>query len=197
MLTLDHTITNWLYGGRVLPHGWENLLYGLASFFVYLLPVILIVLFFKNYRDRLNSIKIFLIAVVSWQVLNKSIGSFLYNHYGFRNRPFADYGGTKEFFFEQPQKAFPSDHAAVLIAVALSLIFYRYPKLGWVFLIGGVLSSLARVVIGFHWFGDVIGGWAIGAITWGVFYLLDTQIDWLLKKIPYLDKLVYEKDTAK
>ena len=155
LINLDQRITDWFYGGRVLPGAWENILYSLASVFIYALPVILLVLFFRNYRDRLNSIKIFLAVVITWQIITKYLGTFLYNTYGFRDRPFAEYSSVKEFLFEQPTKAFPSDHSAVIMVVALSLFGYKYPRLAWPFLILGLTSSLARVVIGFHYFGDV------------------------------------------
>lgn len=154
----------------------------MASGLIYALPVILVVLFFRSARDRLVSIKLTLGAVLAWQVLSSSIGGFLYNHYQFRDRPFASMG-LQELLFERPQKAFPSDHAAVVMVIGLGLIYYKYPKLGWVFLSLGVISSLARVVIGFHYFGDVLGGWLLGVAAIGLIVLFDRPITNLINKV--------------
>jgi|GEM_PF-504514 len=182
LLHLDETITFALYRGSQVSHLEQRLIYSLASGFVYLLPLVLLYLFFHSYRDKISSAKIFVTAILSWQVLSSFTGQFLYSHYGFRDRPFTHYG-LSELLLERPQKAFPSDHAAVLFAVALSFFFYKYPKLGWLFLIGGMLSAIGRVAIGFHWMGDVLGGWAIGAIAFLIIRALDKPLTTLFDRI--------------
>ncbi len=180
ILGLDNSITFSLYHQFSNPLA-EKLLYYSASVFIYLLPVLLVYLFWRGGRDRVNSVKIFLVAVLAWQVFSALLGHYLYSRYGFRDRPFAVHG-LQEFFFERPQKAFPSDHAAVIFGVMLSLFAYGYRRLGWIFLIGGTLSALARVVIGFHYFGDVIGGFVIGGLAFWLIWLLGRPLDsWLAK----------------
>lgn len=186
LLTLDQRLTNWLYIGNQASPATERFLFTLASVFIYLLPIILLYLFFRSRDDRAKAINVTAMAILSWQILSKFLGSFIYNHYGFRDRPFASHGLT-EFLFEQPQKAFPSDHAAVLMAVTLGFFYYRYPKLGWLFLIGGVLSSLGRVVIGFHWFGDVIGGWLLAVVAFYLWRIVDQPVSrWLVSLTNWL-----------
>lgn len=179
---LDQIITFWLYRGDAIGPGLEKAFYGLASLFIYLLPVILLVMFFRSYRDRIQSIKILLATIITWRVLSSLVAGLLYGQYGFRDRPFAEYG-IQELFFEQPAKAFPSDHAAVLMVATLLFFYYRYPKLGWLFLIGGVVSSLSRVVVGFHWVGDVIGGWLLAGLVYWLLRVLDQPLSNLLDKI--------------
>ncbi|MBI4948171.1 phosphatase PAP2 family protein [Candidatus Berkelbacteria bacterium] len=177
LLELDKTITFWLYKEQLS----EQVNY-LASYFIYLLPLSLIYLFFHSYKDRLVAIKVLIISIFSWKVLSYLTGLISYNYFEFRDRPFATYG-IKELFFERPEKAFPSDHAALLATATLCFFYYKYPRLGWFFLIGGVIvSSFARVVIGFHWFGDVVGGWVIGLIAFGVLTIFDRSINIFLEK---------------
>lgn len=188
ILGLDHELTFALYRWGSSNPALQAVFLFIASIFVYLLPVILIWLFLRDQASRLKSVKIFLVAVLAWQVLSAVIGHFLYNGYGFRERPFA-LDGIRELFFEQPEKAFPSDHAAVMFAVVLAFFAYRYPRLGWIFLIGGVLSSLGRVLVGFHYVGDVLGGWAVGTIAFAAIYSLDRYIDpvisYLTRRLPF------------
>lgn len=184
LLTLDQTITNYLYfegASEVL----RNTVFTIASGFIYALPIILLVMFFRSHRDRITSMKIFLAVVIAWQVFSRLVGEVLYSSYGFRDRPFAG-RGLNELFLEQPEKAFPSDHSAVIAVVVLTLFIYKYPKLGYVFLIGGIASSLARVAIGFHWFGDILGGWLLGALAVGIVWVFDRHLtnvfEWVIQK---------------
>lgn len=182
LLQLDDRITFWLYRGDQMSQAAQQGLFFMASGLIYALPILLAVLFFRSIRDRITSIKLTLAAGLAWQVLSSSIGGFLYNHYQFRDRPFTS-RGLQELLFERPQKAFPSDHSAVIMAIGLGLLYYKYPKLGWAFLSIGIISSLARVVIGFHYFGDVLGGWLLGATAIGLVILLDRPVTAVINKI--------------
>lgn len=180
LLGWDHSITFFLYRSGALSPFVERLFYSVATFFIYLLPLILVYLFWRGGQDRVNSVKIFLSAVIPWFILTSLVGGYLFTHYGFRERPFATLG-IQELFLKRPDKAFPSDHATVLMAVTLAFFAYGYKKTGWLFLIGGVLlSSLARVVVGFHWFGDIIGGFVSGALGFWLVWSLDRPLNhWL------------------
>ncbi len=185
LLGLDQTITEFLYY-QSAAEGFQRVLFVAASLIIYLIPIVLLVLFWRSHRDRIVALKITTAAALAWKVMSNLLGQFLYNGYGFRDRPFAE-GGFPELFFERPEKAFPSDHAAVLAVMVISLFVYRYPKLGWVFLVLGLISSLSRVVIGFHWFGDVVGGYLVGALAVGVIWLFDRPLtnffEWVMRKL--------------
>lgn len=182
LLNLDSRITFYFYRSGTLSPAVEKLFYSLATYFVYLLPLLLLYLFWRGGQDRINSVKIFLSAMLPWLIFTTLVGGFLFSHYGFRERPFATLG-IQELFLKRPDKAFPSDHATVLMAVTFAFFFYKYPKLGWLFLVGGVLSSLARVVVGFHWFGDVLGGWVSGALGFLIIWWLDRPLQRILERI--------------
>lgn len=180
----DQTITNFLYL-EAASQSVKNVLFAIAGGFIYVVPIVLLWMFFRSYKDKLISMKIFAGAVIAWGVFTKLTGDILYTNFGFRDRPFVE-NGLSELFLEQPQKAFPSDHSAVLAVVILSLFIYKYPKLGYLFLIGGVASSIARVVIGFHWFGDILAGWLLGALAVGFIWVFDRHItkvfEWLIRR---------------
>ncbi len=180
LLQLDHTITFWFYQSGTLSPGVQKIFYSVATFFIYSLPLILIYLFWRGGQDRVNSAKIFLAAAIPWLIITSLVGGYLFSHYGFRERPFATLG-IQELFLKRPDKAFPSDHATVLMAVTLAFYAYGYKKIGWLFLIGGVvLSSLARVAVGFHWFGDIVGGFVSGALGFWLVRALDSTLNnWL------------------
>ena len=182
-LNLDNRITNSLYLQE--PKSLESVIFTIASSFIYLIPVVLLVMFLRSHKERITSMKVFVSAILAWQVLSKFVGEYFYGNYGFRDRPFAE-RGLKEFLFERPEKAFPSDHAAVFAAITTSFFIYKYPKVVYLFFGVGLVSSLARVVIGFHWFGDVLGGWILGMAAAATVYLLDKPLtdffEWINRK---------------
>lgn len=71
-----------------------------------------------------------------------------------------------------PDYSFPSDHATVTSAVAMTGVFRRLPG-RWLALIAAVLVALARVFVGVHYPADVIGGFIIGAATAAILLRFD------------------------
>lgn len=173
-LSLDQSLTESLYLMSVNDRTVQFIAVGLGAAFVYLIPLVLII-FFSQRKNRLISVNIFLATVFTWQGLNNFIGTLVYNQTGFRDRPFVSQG-LLELFFEQPQRAFPSDHAAVLMLVTLALFHYKKTAWGWVFLVGTLTSGLARVVVGFHHIGDIVAGAAVGLLGYGLLVLLDRPL---------------------
>ena len=174
LLALDQNLTESLYGLTRDNPGLQNLCYYVATYLMYLLPIMLIVLFWRR-ATRIECAKIFVMTLFTWEGMNRLIGNFFYNNYAFRDRPFASYGYA-ELLFEQPQKAFPSDHAAVFLFVTLTLFYYRQKTWAWVFLAATILGSIARVMVGFHWAGDIVGGWLIGALGFALLVALDKPL---------------------
>jgi undecaprenyl-diphosphatase len=186
LLELDELISGAVYLYTVNIPGLHSLFLVLGAAPIYALPLLLLGLFLRNRAaDRRSSVKLFLAALLAWQVLSNAVGSFLYGQYGFRDRPFASTGAT-ELFFERPEKAFPSDHASVLVVVTILLFAYGYKKLGWVMVAGTFLTVVGRVGIGFHYLGDMIGGATIGLIAYGIMRWLDRPLEQLFNRFRFL-----------
>lgn len=175
LLELDRELTLAVYHWVSASQFWTYLFLGVAALFVYAIPVVLLYLFFKNGLDRLNSFKLFFATIVTWRLFSNTLGDIFYGAWHFRDRPFAT-AGLPELFFEQPIKAFPSDHAAVLGIVTLMSFFLGYRQLGWVFLVGTLLSSLGRVAVGFHYFGDILGGLLVATAVFGLMVVFDRPL---------------------
>jgi len=62
------------------------------------------------------------------------------------------------------QNAFPSDHATAFAAIAAAL-FFHFPALGIFIGIVGVINSWARMVLGYHYFYQILAGWIVGIIS--------------------------------
>jgi len=175
LLELDRSWTSqlYLYNSSIASVRWA--VAAVAIGFIYTLPVLLVWLFFSGQQLRIISAKIFIGTLLAWQVLSQLIGSWLYGAYAFRDRPFAD-RGLQEFLFERPTKSFPSDHAAVGVVVVLLLFYYGQRRLGWFFLALVLLMSLARVMVGFHFLGDILGGWLVGLAAFSLMVLTDKPL---------------------
>jgi len=182
ILQLDNNLTLTLFHWGSRNSIWEWVSFVASTVFVYGVPIVLVVMFFKGAKERLVSTKLLLLVLISWRVVSSYVGTFFYTQFAFRDRPFS-LSGKPEFFFEQPTKAFPSDHATLLAAITLGFFAYRYPKLGRLFLVGTVITSVGRVLIGFHYVGDILAGWLLGAATFGLFILFDKPVTVLIKKL--------------
>ena len=59
--------------------------------------------------------------------------------------------------------SFPSNHAVNSAAVA-AFFSVLYPKAGWILWPVVGLIGVARVFVGAHYLGDIVGGWLIGSM---------------------------------
>ncbi|MBP6930428.1 phosphatase PAP2 family protein [Patescibacteria group bacterium] len=146
---------------------------------VYVAPLILLGLWFYSRYAKQPTLQILFSAILPWQVFNRIIAKFVW----YRERPFVnDNIEVKELFFHRPDHSFPSDHMTFFAALTVASFLAGYPKLGWFFLVTGLIVGTSRVIIGVHYPLDIIGGVIIG--TFGAFVIY-----WL--RAP-LTKFVYE-----
>ncbi len=71
--------------------------------------------------------------------------------------------GFEFFSFESSLHSFPSGHTSTIFVVALALSMLT-PKIKIYYIFFGLIVSLSRVIVGAHFFSDVIGGIIIALI---------------------------------
>jgi undecaprenyl-diphosphatase len=69
--------------------------------------------------------------------------------------------------FQYDLYSFPSGHSARMAALAIGTYFF-YPPLGWVLVIITLSIAMARLLVGVHYFGDIVVGLCVGTfVAWG------------------------------
>jgi membrane-associated phospholipid phosphatase len=82
-----------------------------------------------------------------------------------RARPFVAHPSQSHLLIgRSTDPSFPSDHATGAFAIAVAIWMYDR-TFGAVFLLLAVLVSFARVYVGTHYPGDVVGGAILGALV--------------------------------
>lgn len=165
----------------------DKVLIFFGVYFIYTLPVILVLLWFLVKKEQKALAFSFAGMLLSWFAITKSIIPAIW----FRERPDLDLIGAKEIFFHRPDYSFPSDHATALFAITFGLYLFGFKKAANWFLIYSIIICFARVVIGVHFPLDIVAGalsGLIGAIIIDIFQKPLERIIWkplikLLKKI--------------
>lgn len=73
--------------------------------------------------------------------------------------------------------SFPSSHAANSMAVAITLAYFFRRYSAWLYAVA-CLVGYSRIVVGVHYPGDVIGGFAFGGLCAAVFLVLYKKQNW-------------------
>lgn len=93
------------------------------------------------------------------------LGNILVSHLIWtRDRPFVTHRHLVHLLVHHAADAsFPSDHSTALAAITISLAFVER-RFAAVFAAWAVLVGIARVYVGEHYPGDILGGWAVGIV---------------------------------
>lgn len=139
----------------------------IAVYSVYLVPVVLVYLWFKKVREA--GVRATSSGLLFWLVVSPLIAAVW-----FRARPpLAELGG-RELLFHRPTHSFPSDHAGFLAALTVSFYLNGYRNIAAAFFLLTIVVSLSRIIVGFHYPTDILGGWVIGASTaFAIHYVRD------------------------
>lgn len=78
-------------------------------------------------------------------------------------RPFVEFSQVHTLFPETGY-GFPSGHATFYMALAFAM-YFSHKKTGYVMMILAFLIGIARIFAGVHFPLDILGGWALGAVT--------------------------------
>ena len=115
---------------------------------------------FRNRRlDRLGSLGALAAAIAAL------VANVVISHIWFRPRPFVEHPGAVHVLVAHTRDAsFPSDHTAAAFAIAIVLLaFHR--RLGVLAVLAAALVGYARVYVGDHYPGDVVGGALVGVVA--------------------------------
>jgi undecaprenyl-diphosphatase len=109
-------------------------------------------------RDRQGALTAFVAALGALAVVQ------LIDHLWDRARPFVAHTATVHLLVAHaPDASFPSDHVTAACAIAVVLLAY-HRRLGVLALLFAALLAYARVYIGVHYPGDVLGGALLGTL---------------------------------
>ena len=151
---------------------WGGLFKFCGEYLIYIIPVFLVIFWIYETRSKKAGLAALFSALLSVAFTN-IIGRIIN-----RPRPF-ELENIRELFFHRPTYSFPSDHAAVLFAIAFSLYFSGYKRLFWTMLVIAIVISLSRIATGIHFPSDVIAGAILGILCSWIIWLLERPLDYL------------------
>ena len=187
------------------PLWWENLVHSLngcmnwsdflsilipitADIFVFLFPVLLVVIYFAWVIQKRKSIKESALWVF-WAAILTSVVNILIQMFFEKSRP-----SVELFWHEEtetilhrflPNSSFPSDHAAMSMWFAMGLLIRgiktkkkSFVWMGIVFLVFSLIMWFSRIMVWVHWPTDILWWFAV----WILVPLILSQ-KWVYKRI--------------
>lgn len=129
------------------------------------LPYVLVALFlglvvFASYARR-EKVEIALVAFCSGLVARYGVTAAIRSVYE-RTRPFVDL--PVHPLIAESSWSFPSEHALFFFGLATAVYLYER-RWGWVFYLGALIVSVARVVAGIHYVSDIAAGALLGVLV--------------------------------
>ncbi len=88
-------------------------------------------------------------------------------------RPFVSDPDARKLISHAADNGFPSDHATAAATIA-GVASLAWPRWSPALVMLAFLVGFARVLVGVHYPGDVLVGWAIGALAVGLAWLAET-----------------------
>lgn len=143
-------------------------------YLIYLIPIVLLVLWFWNRKTKLMVLYMTVSGLFAWMGVAKLLAKIIG-----RSRP-QGFTRVQELLFHRPDFSFPSDHASFLLALVTTAFLFKFHRLGWFLLILSILILAGRVFTGFHFIGDVVVGAAIGVVVVSAFWLIRDLLNFVL-----------------
>ncbi len=135
-----------------------------AQYLVYIIPIIILYLWFAKKGDKNFSLYLFL-SVFFTLIVSMGISAVYYHP-----RPFVEGLGT-QLIEHAPDSSFPSDHTAAMFSLALPYLFFKKYKSGSALIILATLVGYARVFCGIHFPFDIIGGFGVALLIVILLYI--------------------------
>lgn len=188
LINLDQNIFYWFNSLVGLSQVLDWIIKVVAVYAVYAVPVVMVYYWFRPTPPRRSPsghlrgdsesektqkflMNLLVSVIISWQVIARILGQWI-------NRPRPEiFSGAKEVFFHPPTYAFPSDHALFFAFITTYLYLSGYKKMAGIALAATIIISLARVIGGLHWPGDILAGWLIGGFLAMIFWQLRGWIE--------------------
>src|SRR3989338_4995123 len=185
MLNLDVEFFRWLnsWAGASAFFDWAIIfravyLWYLIMFAVLLFPGLAILPRFRRYLSK--NLELFIFTFISASIARFIITESIRRIYD-RPRPFIVLTGVNQLvdnvhqiFNNISTSSFPSGHASLAFAVAMSIYFY-YPKISILFFLAAFSIGMGRVAAGVHWPSDILGGALVGILTSLILHLFKTK----------------------
>ena len=155
--------------------------YVMAELLIFIFPLVLYLLWKQpEKKGRFHSARKAVMMALMATVLGLAIKAGI-SILWVRPRPFISHLNLPHMLLNLDPPSFPSSHVLVTMAIATSLLFSGYPKLGW-FLIGiSALIAAGRVLAGAHYPSDVASGLLIGLI---ISWYLHSEASSIRKYLP-------------
>ncbi|MGH7651467.1 MAG: undecaprenyl-diphosphatase [Gemmatimonadaceae bacterium] len=156
--SLDYTLFTAINGLAGKSKLLDNLMIDVAKYSPYVYALALVSLW-VSWKPK-NQRAAFLAGVSG--VLALGLGQIL-GHAFPRDRPYLAHR-VSLLITHSPDTSFPSDHTTLAFAIAI-MVWHFNRRAGVTLFIFGVLVTVARVFVGAHYPGDVIGGAVLGGVT--------------------------------
>lgn len=156
---MDAFIFAAVYGGGDAAPGVVMAAKLAARVVIYLLPIHMAALWLSGDSARRQTALALLVALICGLVASYLIGLGFY-----RPRPFLS-GLGEALMSHRPSASFPSNHALIFSAYAFTLLFLRHYRSGMAVFVAGLIVSVARIYLGVHYPGDILGGFLLGAVS--------------------------------
>lgn len=154
---MDALVFTAIHGGSAATANAVLIATLIAKLLIYGLPVHMAALWLWGDDNRRQTALMLLLALVCGLAASHLIGLGFY-----RPRPFLA-GLGEPLMHHRPNAAFPSNHALVFSAYASTLLLLRSYRLAAGVFTVGILVGLARIYLGVHYPGDILGGFLLGA----------------------------------
>jgi undecaprenyl-diphosphatase len=190
---MDYSIYKTLNGLAVGHDGLEDTLRVFALYSQYFFAALLAVLFLLRGKWRSVNGRHAVVAAGFSALLALGIAHIFADMVA-RPRPYLTHPDAHLFIPRSADTSFPSDHATAAFAIAVALVL-RHRKAGLLALAMALLVSIARVVVGTHYPGDVLAGAAIGAAAALIFW--HPSVRQPLHRAAEWSGLLYERATRR